>query len=79
MVGSQTSPAIGYVLAISAMAMIIIAMHMESIWPTRRRTENALVFSLFWGLMLGAVGPFLAKTFLEGGASAIFEMLSTPP
>lgn len=79
MVGSQASAVIGYVLALSALVMIIVAMHMESIWPTQSRKENSLVFSLFWGLMIGAIVPFVVTTFLEGGASAVFEMLTSEP
>lgn len=77
--GSQTSPVIGYVLALSALLMIIVAMHMESIWPTKARKENSLVFSLFWGLMIGAIVPFIVTTFLEGGASAVFEIFTKQP
>jgi drug/metabolite transporter (DMT)-like permease len=79
MLGSQTSAVIGYVLALSALVMIIVAMHMESIWPKQSRKENSLVFSLFWGLMIGAVVPFLVTTFLEGGASAVYEVFTSQP
>ena len=77
--GSQASPLIGYVLALAAMIILIVAMHMESIWPTQARKENALVFSLFWGLMLGAIVPFIVTTFLEGGASAVYEIFTSEP
>jgi len=78
-VGSLTSAVIGYVLALSALLMIIVAMHMESIWPTKARKENSLVFSFFWGLMIGAIVPFIVTTFLEGGASAVFEIFTKQP
>jgi len=77
--GSQTSAVIGYFLALSALIMIIVAMHMESIWPTQARKENSLVFSLFWGLMIGAIVPFLVTTFLEGGVSAVLKIFTTQP
>jgi Mg/Co/Ni transporter MgtE len=77
--GSQTSAVAGYVLALSALFMIVVAMHMESIWPTKARKENSLVFSLFWGLMVGAIVPFLVTTFLKGGASAVYEIFTTQP
>jgi hypothetical protein len=50
---------------------------MESIWPTQSRKESPLAFSLFWGLMIGAVVPFLVTTFVEGGASAVYEIFSS--
>ncbi len=74
MLGSLTSPVFGYVFALSALVMITVAMYMESIWPTQSRRENSLVFSLFWGLMIGAIVPFLVTTFLDGGISAVFEI-----
>lgn len=72
--GSHASPLLGYVFALSALVMIIVAMHTESIWPTQSRKENPLVFSLFWGLMIGAIGPFIVTTFLDGGVSAVYEI-----
>jgi len=77
--GSQTSPMIGYLLALAALIIIIVAMHMNSIWPTQSKKENTLVFSLFWGLMLGLIAPFLVTTFLEGGASAVYDLLRSKP
>lgn len=74
MLGSQTSPLLGYVFALSALVMIIVALHTESIWPTQSRKENPLIFSLFWGLMIGAIGPFIVTTFLDGGVSAVYEI-----
>jgi hypothetical protein len=79
MTGSKTSPVLGYFFALSALVMIIVAMHMESIWPTKSRKENSLVFSLFWGLMLGCILPFVVTTFLEGGASAVYEIFTSQP
>lgn len=62
-IGSQTSAVVGYVLALSALVLIIVAtLQMELIWPTRTKTENPLVFSLFWGLMIGLIGPGLITT-----------------
>ena len=77
--GSEISAAIGYVLALSTLVMIVVAMYMESIWPTKAKKESALVFSLFWGLMIGVIVPFLVSTFLEGGASAVYEIFTTQP
>lgn len=72
LLGSAFSSVFGYLSALLTLVMIILAMHMESIWPTRTRMENALVFSLFWGLMLGGVVPFIVTTYLDGGASAVY-------
>lgn len=41
--GSQASPMLGYVFALSALVMLT-----DSIWSTQSRKENSLVFSLFW-------------------------------
>ncbi|PLW67945.1 hypothetical protein C0039_15025 [Pseudohalioglobus lutimaris] len=76
MLGSLASPVFGYFFALSALVMIIVAMHMESIWPTQSRRENSLVFSLFWGLVIGAIVPFLVTTFLDGGISAAYEIFT---
>lgn len=79
MLGSLTSPVFGYFFALSALVMIIVAMHMGSIWPTQSRKENSLVFSLFWGLMIGALVPFFVTTFLDGGLSAVYEIFTRKP
>ena len=77
--GSQASFVVGYILALSTLFMIVVAMYMESIWPTRSKNENSLVFSLFWGLLIGLILPFLITTYLEGGATAVYEIFTTPP
>lgn len=78
--GSQASPLFGYVIALSALIMLIVAtMNMGSIWPMQSRKENSLIFSLFWGLMIGAIVPFLVTTFLEGGTSAVYEIFTKQP
>jgi hypothetical protein len=77
--GSQASPVLGYVFALSALVMIIVAMYVESIWPTLPRKENFLAFSLFWGLMIGAIAPFIVTTFLDGGVSAVYEIFRRQP
>lgn len=74
--GSQISPFVGYILALSTLLIMIVAMYMESIWPTKSRKENPLVFSLFWGLILGTIVPYIISTFLKGGISAIFEIIT---
>jgi hypothetical protein len=37
------------------------------------------IFSWFWGLMIGAIAPFIVTTFLDGGAPAVFEIFSKQP
>ncbi|MFZ9941354.1 MAG: hypothetical protein ACO3F7_04300 [Luteolibacter sp.] len=76
MIGSQASAMIGYALALLALIMIVVAELMKSIWPTKARKENAFVFSLFWGLILGGIVPLIITTFLEGGVSAVFKIFS---
>lgn len=77
--GSSASPVIGYFVGLSALVMIIVALQLESIWPTQSRKENSLVFSLFWGLMIGAIVPFIVNTFLDGGISAVYEIITREP
>ena len=79
MTGSWVSPMLGYVFALSALVMIIVVMLTNSIWPTQSKKENSLVFSLFWGLMIGVIVPHLVITYLEGGASAIYEIITSEP
>ena len=45
--GGYLSSVIGYFIALFCMIILVVAMYMESIWPTERKRENALVFSLF--------------------------------
>lgn len=77
--GSRTSPFAGYLLALFTLIMIVVAMYMKSIWPTKSKKENSLVFALFWGLIVGAIVPFLISTYLEGGATALYEILTSSP
>ena len=77
--GSQASPVVGYLVALLALVMIVVAMYMGSIWPTRANKENPLVFSLFWGLMIGAIAPFLIATYLQGGVAALYEIFTSTP
>lgn len=75
-IGSQASATIGYVLALSTLLMIVVAMHMNSIWPTKNKKENPFVFSIFWGLMTGTIVPFMVMVFLEGGVSAVIDVFT---
>jgi hypothetical protein len=79
MVGSHISAMIGYVLALLTLVMIIVATHVQSIWPTNARKENPLVFSVFWGLMIGTIAPFILTTFWAGGVSAVWEIFAAHP
>ena len=36
--------------------------------------ENSLVFSLFWGLMLGLIMPFAVQVLLEEGFEGLYEI-----
>ena len=75
--GSQVSPIAGYFLALLTLLIMITAMYMNSIWPTQARKENFLIFSLFWGLIIGTLVPFLVTTYIEGGASAVYEIFTS--
>ncbi|MEM7467868.1 MAG: hypothetical protein AAF387_13425 [Pseudomonadota bacterium] len=73
--GSQTSAVLGYLLGLMGLLAIIFASLMDSFWPTRSKPENSVAFALFWGMMIGAVLPFMLNIFLEGGFKAVYEML----
>ncbi len=75
--GSRASPFVGYLVALLALIVMIVAMFMSSIWPTRGRAENPAVFALFWGLMIGAILPFLVSVLLEDGFQGLVELLSS--
>lgn len=77
--GSKASPMIGYSFALLALIMIAVASLSNSIWPSKTKKENTLIFSLFWGLMLGIVAPHLVTIYSEGGASAVYEMYKAEP
>lgn len=79
LVGSQATPMLGYVFALSTLIMIIVAMLMNSVWPTQSRKENSLVFSLFWGLMIGIVLPVVVDTLMEGGLAGLYELYQSEP
>ena len=74
-IGSKTSNIFGYFLALVAHLAIIIAMQTNSIWPTRKKAENPYVFSLFWGLIIGLIIPFLLEIYLKNGLNGVYEML----
>ncbi len=73
--GSQTSPFIGYLLAISFLLALIAASLLNSFWPTKGKKENSFIFSLFWGLLIGVLLPFILTTYKEGGVDAIMDLL----
>ncbi len=78
-VGSQFSPIIGYWLALLTMLMLIIAMHTNSFWPTQATKERILVFSLFWGLILGTLLPFMITVYITDGLRGIYEIFTSEP
>ena len=61
--GSLVSPVIGYLSGLTGLLAIIFASISDSFWPTRNKPENSIVFSLFWGVMLGGVVPMIVLTF----------------
>ena len=54
----------GYLLALLALIMIIVASLTNSYWPTKQKSEQPILFSLFWGLMLGLILPFIIVEYL---------------
>ncbi|MEE4380715.1 MAG: hypothetical protein V2J02_01845 [Pseudomonadales bacterium] len=74
-VGARSSPTIGYCVAMGALLMIIAASLTQSFWPTQRRPGFAVVFVLFWGLLLGGVIPFTIERWIEEGPPSLGELL----
>ncbi|WP_144395080.1 hypothetical protein [Pleionea sediminis] len=75
--GSQSSAITGYALALLTIVVIVVATHMSSIWATQAKKESPIVFSLFWGLIIGLIVPFLITSFLDGGVSALYEIFAS--
>ena len=75
--GSHVSPFMGYLLALSTLIMLIVALYTDSIWPTQAKAENKVIFSIFWGLIFGIIAPHLISAYLEGGFSAIYDIFSS--
>lgn len=73
---SQMSPIMGYFSGLLTLIMMIVASLMNSYWPTESKEENVFVFSIFWGLFLGAVLPFLISIFIDKGFEGIIDMLT---
>lgn len=73
--GSSVSPVVGYLSGLIGLLAIIFASISDSFWPTKNKPENTIVFSLFWGVMLGGIVPMIVSIFLEGGFEAVYEML----
>ena len=72
--GQQASPIIGYLLAMLTLIMIFAVTIGLEVWPRIGQKENSLVFSLFWGLMLGLIMPFAVQVLLEEGFEGLYEI-----
>lgn len=63
-----------YAIALMTLIIVIITSFIGSIWATRGKQENVIIFSIFWGLIIGAVIPFIINIFLQGGISALIKL-----
>lgn len=70
--GAQFSPYIGYVLAL--LTLILIGFYSHAAWPSSEKTENPYLFSLFWGLIIVLLLPFLATTFINEGIDGFIRI-----
>lgn len=77
--GSQASALFGYAAGLVGLLVIIVASFMDSFWPTRGKSENPVVFSLFWGIIVGGVFPFLLHTLLDDGLKGVYEVFTSQP
>jgi len=73
--GADFSPIVSYFLGVGCLVLMIVASLIQPFWPTRRKTENTIVFSLFWGIILGAIVPSLLNILLKEGFAGIYELL----
>lgn len=73
--GSNISSMVAYFIALLSLLMIGIASYTDSFWPNERKKENTIVFSLFWGCMLGFLLPILVTKFLNGGFLALYDLI----
>ncbi len=70
---SLYSPAIGYWLAI--LTLLAIGFISNSIWPTKGKRENPYLFSLFWGLIIGMLLPFLITKVANEGIASLLNLI----
>ena len=75
-VGSEWNAYIGYSLAILTMIMIGMQCFLSfTVWPTLAKAENPFLFSVYWGLIVGLVIPYLVTRVIEDGFSSIIELI----
>jgi hypothetical protein len=72
--GQQLSPVIGFCLAMLVLLMLFGCAFGMEVWPKIGQKENRLVFSLFWGLIIGLLIPFAVQVFLEEGFEGLYEL-----
>ena len=70
---SQLSAYVGYFLVL--LTMLVIGIASDSVWPTIKKTENSFVFSLFWGLIIGLVVPYLITKITSEGFESIINLI----
>jgi len=76
--GSQLSPVIGYCLAMLTLVVLFAqAFWNFPVWPRVKASENIYTFSLYWGLIVGLVIPFLIEIVIDEGFSGIYELVVT--
>ena len=75
--GNYLSPVIGYFLSLLTLGVFVFVygFYSGSVWPTKRQRENAMVFSVHWGLVLGLIIPLLISMIIEGGIGSILELI----
>lgn len=71
----RVSPMISYFIALMTLVVIVITSYTDSMWATKAKQENIITFSAFWGLIIGAVLPFIINTYLQGGISSLIGLL----
>ncbi|WP_267174741.1 hypothetical protein [Marinicella marina] len=70
--GAHFSPYIGYALAL--VILLMIGFYSHAAWPSSEKTENPYLFSLFWGLIIGLLLPFLVKVFINEGIDGFIRI-----
>lgn len=73
--GSHVSVLVGYFSGVICLFVMILASLKNSFWPTRGKSENTIIFSLFWGIVLGALVPHVLEILISEGFSGLYDML----
>jgi RsiW-degrading membrane proteinase PrsW (M82 family) len=73
--GIQFSALFGYLVALACLLLMVVASFKNSFWPSEDKPENVIIFSLFWGIVAGAILPFLIEVLIDDGFSGLLDLI----